>query len=232
MDRGQSLHAARQYQRLVDQGNRADSWQPQLSLRESICWLRAGQRGKATEALQQLKDSATGDSVPIGGRRVKLFGDKSEAVDWLIATLGPRPQLLRQPTGDWSMAGGDPSRNGVSSGDGPLLHLNWRMGTIGDPSIRANVAGWQKQILESSEVGIPASEPLIVGDVLLTKTFGDERTATGPVLVAVDVNTGQEIWRTVADDTFDPLPVDTPKNGEIRRDTVATQNFSILLRAR
>ena len=102
----------------------------------------------------------------------------------------PLPQnisesLWLEQTG-WRLPMGTPAQNAGTQATAPLLEQNWTV-PLFTRLFNERETERLSQLLESGDdLYIPASQPLLVGDLFITRTFGET--------IAVDTNTGKRLW--------------------------------------
>jgi len=202
MDHGRPLVAALTLRRLRDESHQTDRFEPSLSLVMARCWLAAGMPEQARQTLDALRDAYRGRPVTIEGREAALFGADDDALDWLLASLGPENASLAAEPDDWTIHGGSPQRLAVSRGSRPLMNARWHIPATDYPAVEAMIDQIQQQQEEREAALLPGLHPLVIGNAVLM------RTATN--LLAVDLETGKRLWEVPAEEPFeaavDPLP--------------------------
>ena len=100
------------------------------------------------------------------------------------------PQGISEPTWleqiGWRIPSGSPSQNANTAATTPLLEQNWSVPTFSQLFQEREIDSITQVLKSNSSVYIPASQPLLVGDLLITRTFGET--------IAVDANTGKRLW--------------------------------------
>lgn len=192
LDHGEPLAGALTLQRLQTSPQQADRFEPTLSLALATCWLRAGNREKAAEALVRLKRRRGDVPVWIAGREVPWFDRKQKAVEWLIGRIGSQPTTEPEQTQRWAIFRGGLARNAVSGGGAPLLNLRWRVPAADDPLVEALLDQLREASLEQGIPTLPGLHPLAVDDVVLMRTSKN--------LLALDFVTGKRLWEVPVDD--------------------------------
>jgi outer membrane protein assembly factor BamB len=153
----------------------------------ATCWLRAGVRPRAERVLSELR--AKGARPRIAERETPLFADDADAVEWLVAHAGAPPQAVARQLTNWLYHRGNPARNAPGSGGSPLLSTPRWQQTLANES-RSAAAGdaMSKQLVDASDIDLPAESPLAVGDTAVVRT--------PRWVVGVDLRTGKRIWES------------------------------------
>lgn len=187
MDHGRPLAAALCLRRLQETPRAAAPFEPTLSLRIAVCWLRSGMPEQATETLTKLKRDYPDAEFKIGGKSRKLFAADAQALAWLADAVGEaaRPQTGAGPE-QWTMYRGAPTRNAASTGSSPLLNRRWAVPAANDPQLEKQLAEMQQQHIEQGGRLIPGLHPLAVNGYVFMRSLSS--------LEAIDFRTGKRIW--------------------------------------
>lgn len=187
MNQGRPLAAALHFQRLKRLPS-SRQFEPQLSLLLANCWLMSGQPESAEQALREMKKSAAGGKVTIGGRDVPLFDDDARALAWLETTCGATLDQQRGGQSDWLVYRGNPSRNAVAQGAMPLLSKRdyWDVPIANDPKDEVMARDLAKGFRDAGVPALPAFQPLAVGDWVLMRTPSQ--------LLGVNFESGKRVW--------------------------------------
>jgi len=86
----------------------------------------------------------------------------------------------------WRLPAGSSSQNTSTKATAPLLEQNWTVPMFARLPQERDIDSLSKMLESGDDVYIPASQPLLVGDLFITRTFGET--------IAVDVNTGKRLW--------------------------------------
>lgn len=86
----------------------------------------------------------------------------------------------------WRLPAGSPSQNAGTNATAPLLEQNWTVPIFSRLFQERETDAISRSLEKGSEVYLPAAQPLLVGDSLITRTFGET--------IAVDTNTGKRLW--------------------------------------
>ena len=121
-------------------------------------------------------------------------------------TAEPSPQRISESAWleqiGWRLPTGSPSQNSSTQATAPLLEQNWTV-PIFSRLFHERETDALSQLLENGKVVyIPASQPLLVGDLLITRTFGET--------IAVDTNTGKRLWTVSEPEYRFPEGVNVP----------------------
>ena len=198
MDHGRPLAAALCLRRLQETPRAAAPFEPTLSLKIAVCWLRAGMPAQAAEALVRLKREAPATEFKINGKPRKLFANDAQALAWLNEIVGDtsRPESGVGPD-QWTMYRGGPTRNSASPGSSPLLNRRWATPTANDPQLEKQLADMQEQHLEQGARLVPGLHPLAVNDYVFMRSVN--------CLEAIDFRTGKRIWNGPLDKQVEDL---------------------------
>ena len=90
------LTAAHCFQALQATGA-ASRYEPYLSLKLAVCWLRAGEPARAREVLVALQRQSPDARFKLGGRTVELFRRPDDALEWLQRFGGGSRDLRQLP---------------------------------------------------------------------------------------------------------------------------------------
>jgi len=191
-DRGRPLAGAMALERLRAVGQRAEQFEPALSLTLAACWLHAGQPDRAQQVLIDWRKGRPTLRVAFAGRETPIFSDDAKAIPWLTDLVGSAPRGAADALDDWRMFGGNPERVAPSAGGAPMLSLRWRAPLCDDALAESALDHFRRQLAEQDAPPAPALQALAVGDVILART--DRR------LLAVDFSTGKRLWAAPSDD--------------------------------
>ncbi len=212
LDHAEPISAALCFERLLAYPAECKKWEPVLSLKTAVCWARGGRPQRSARTLVNLKEAAGQDALELSGRKIPFFETKDDAFGWLAEILGPQKQPVSSPSEEWAVFRGDASRNARSVDSVPVGEEILVSATLGTSSayvpandsevsgvrpftwqfLRARLAVLAQLQSESNATTLPATHPLIVGDVIIYRTFRN--------LKAISVSTGQLLWKTIAPD--------------------------------
>jgi outer membrane protein assembly factor BamB len=191
MEHGQPLAAALCFRRLIEAPAGAARFEPLLSVKLTVCCLRAGMISEAGDILNQLRKRDPSLTVAIAGEDQKLFSTGRSEPAWLAqSTTAPGDRLLG-PSG-WLMCRGSPARNAASAGGTPLLNRRWAVSCINDPRLEKLTEQVRESYVDQSIATLPDCQPLAVGDLIIARSVAG--------LVAIDFRTGKRIWRGPTDE--------------------------------
>lgn len=208
LDHDSPLAGALTLRRLQELPAQSARFEPTLSVAMATCWVRAGQPEKAREVLQVLGQRHPQAKLTVGGREVTLSAGAAASVEELLALIGPPPTARTAASEQWALFRGNPARNAVSPGGGPLLSLRWQVLTYEHPYVQ-HLLEQIEQLHQQRERGydaLPCLNPLVVNDVVLMRTVRN--------LLAVDFTTGKRIWEVPVEDPFDRGGAFDPTQGE------------------
>ena len=86
----------------------------------------------------------------------------------------------------WRLPAGSSAQNASTKATAPLLEPNWTVPVFTRLFHERETDSLSRLLERGDDLYIPASQPLLVGDLLITRTFGET--------VAVDMNTGKRLW--------------------------------------
>jgi len=211
LEQGQPFHAALYLERLQRESADADRFEPTLSLLLAVCWYRAGMVSRAEAAVARLPGDV--QDLRVAGQAPAAVPGAQPARLWLESLLGPPP--VGSDGAQWSMYGGDPTRNAWCSSAGAYL-AGSPIGSLShERTLRDAQAALAEQLLDEFRLGAPALHPLVVKDRAVF------RTATS--LAAVELASGRLLWEARLEDPLqhllrDPGREDIPwESAEFRR---------------
>ncbi len=181
-DHGEPMAAALVFRRLQRTPEAAKRFEPVLSLRMALSWIRAGMPEEANALLDDLRTSGQAGSIMIAGRRRDLFSETGEPSPWLA-------KLIRDETGpqfagksDWLMGGGGPDRNAILPVPKPGRSEPWQVSTIAyseeaddlidplvDESLRDVIAGQHEVRTDQTHHVLPSRQPLVAGQLVIAR---------------------------------------------------------------
>ncbi len=183
------------------QAGAATQFEPYLSLKCALSWLRAGRADRAQDVLVGLRGRYPRKTVTIAGRSTPLFDEPSQALSWLTTTVGTVGATSLEIPNQWTCVGGNLRRNAVAGGGSPYLNRGWRASTVNGATGKTEtdakvVAAFDTMRSasaaasdEDNSTGAPAtSQPLIVDNLVIARSIGDVR--------AYDIATGNLAWAT------------------------------------
>ena len=165
-------------------------------------WLQSGAPDKAREALLTFRRNHPQLAMKAADRKVTLFNDGDEALDWLKKLVGTGQVSESAEADGWLMFRGNPQRNAIASGSAPLLNLCWQSPATDDPLMEEVMRQTRRSILERGLAVLPGSHPLVVDDVVLIRAYKN--------LQALDFASGKRLWEVPVDD----LPENSTGTGE------------------
>ena len=133
-----------------------------------------------------LKKKYANSTIRVADKKVKLFTDDKQAVEWLTAQLGNPPQIAAEESDNWELYRGNAARNASCAGGIPLLNPRWRVSTTTHPILEKALADLRQQYIEQGVTLMPAMHPLAVGNLILMPTARD--------VLAVDLDSGKRLW--------------------------------------
>ncbi len=210
MEHGRPLAAALCFKRLLESPAAADAFEPVLSIKIAVCWLRAGMPTLAQETLSRLKRRFPNAEVTIAGQSHKLFQADAEALNWLAQAAGPPSTRVAASTDEWAMYRGDPGRNAPSAGGSPLLNRRWAVPMTNDPQLEKGIEQLDQAYIDQGRAVVPGWHPLVVKDTVFMRSLAS--------LVAIDFKTGKRLWKGPTDDAIRQV-LDFPKSDAVLGDS-------------
>ena len=86
----------------------------------------------------------------------------------------------------WRLPAGSPTQNPNTQATVPLLEQNWTVPLLTRMQYERETDAISQTLRSGNEVYIPAAQPLLVGNLLVTRTLGET--------IAIDTNTGKRLW--------------------------------------
>ena len=86
----------------------------------------------------------------------------------------------------WRIPAGSPDQNSGTQAAAPLLEQNWTVPIFHRLTLERETEALSRQVRNGDDVYIPASQPLVVGDLFITRMLGET--------IAVDTNSGKRLW--------------------------------------
>jgi len=203
LHRGSPLAAALIFERLRQIPAAASSREPMLSLKTAFCWMQAEMPERAAAVLAELETSET--RISLGGRDIPLFSNPREGAAWLAKNFANLPTEVLQTEEHWLLFRGNATRSTPSVGGAPFLKSLWEAPTTSwavpddeDPlqdrveNVTLELDRLRDAYRDGGAPLLPAMHPLVVGNVVLVRTFNNLR--------AYDLTTGDELWRSIEAD--------------------------------
>jgi outer membrane protein assembly factor BamB len=196
LDDSKPLAAAVQFGALRD-SSAAGSFEPMLSLKLALCWVRADRKQKSIPILSALRNRVAADEIKIGGRSVRLFRGDEDPLEWLARVMPSASRDVSMPQNNWLLCGGNSSRNAEATEALPLGEPVWKESVVRDwdfvgknrfSEIDKVLANYESELQERGALTLPAATPLVVGNTVLFRTLARLR--------AVDLQTGERLWDT------------------------------------
>ena len=86
----------------------------------------------------------------------------------------------------WRIPAGSPSQNSDTESTAPLVEQNWAVPVLNRLPWERETDSLFRSMRSGTDVYIPASQPLVIGDRLITRTPGET--------IAIDANSGKRLW--------------------------------------
>ena len=202
LDHGRPLAGALTLQRLADAGEASERFEPALSLAMATGWLQSGAPDKARKTLVAFRRDHPQLAMKVGDGKVAVFEKNDEALDWLTKLVGTTQIAEAAEADRWLMFRGNPQRNAAASASAPLMNLCWESPATDDPLVEEAVEQTRSGILERGIAVMPGLHPLVVDDVVLTRSYNN--------LQALDFASGKRLWEVPVDD----LPENSTAGGD------------------
>ena len=186
MARGRPLTAALGFRRLYQTPAARKRFDPELSLLLAVCWDHARLQVEAREVLMDLKAKYPDTQFTIGNQPISIFRADENPIEWLRNVASRSGIADTSGFTQWVMFRGTPTRNAASKGGIPLQASRWRIRTAVDSIDEQRIRELMSSSREQSNPELPSLHPLIVNDIVLTRT--PER------LIAVNFKTGKRVW--------------------------------------
>jgi len=183
LDHGHLSRAAVYFERIKRSRRDLVRFEPGLSVKLASCWALAGEADRAEAVLLDLKARTPAATIRIGSRRLPLFQEPTQALNWLATITGP---LNARRKGGWPMFRGAADRNAATAQAGPYLQPLRLAVASGDEHIRRHISTIEADLIQQHRSLDPSYSPLIVGDTLVFRT--PARTT------AVDLQTNKTLW--------------------------------------
>ncbi len=207
-DHGEPMQAALILRRLQRNAEVAKPFEPLLSLRIALCWIRAGMPDEANAIFQSLRTSRNAQTVMLSGTERDLFTDNGEPSAWLSQLIKDQaaPQYANHET-DWLMPGGRPSRNAILPWPKPSEAESWNVSTVvdsyskdpNDPletpldlTYRSVVTEQGNFRSRSAPHQLPSRQPLVVDGMVIGRLF--------PTVGIYDLESGDSLFQTFGED--------------------------------
>jgi len=207
LDHTTPLQAALCFQQLVGQSQAVSRWEPMLSLKLALCWLRAGLDERGVDVLLKLKESSQDGDIVLAGENIALFENENEALVWLVEVLGQQPSRPQVVNEEWPVVRGNAARNASNAPAVPVWDSAWRQSTVRQPdhfdaglhdSLSAFVEQLDNERTTSRSASLPVSQPLVVGQKVIFRSIDR--------IKAVDLQTGELLWESaIVDPVFESL---------------------------
>ena len=185
LDHGHPLTAALGFERLRQTPQASSTFEPILSLKAALCWKRIGRDDQALDVLMQLRERYPRKSITLGGREIRFFDERNQALAWMTEVLGKKTEKQGLAS-EWTMPRGDARRNAGSPGGSPYLNRGWRKSTVegttfssdGDSLVEQTIADRLAAATARDDLMttvIPGMQPLVVDGKAIVRTIGDIR---------------------------------------------------------
>lgn len=202
MDHGRWLAASTCLDRLAELPDASDTYEPLLSLRRHATYVAAGDTERAEALAKQITERFGDREIRIAGTAYQLDGDRS-----ILAFFRDRfaaPEADTAIADDWTTGRGGPRRSGlVSLVEGEAKA--WSSSTIVDPfredptdeSPTPLTRAIENAIDGLPTGGLPAGQPVVVGDRLVVRTVANVRV--------VDLASGDVVTETFPERAVEEL---------------------------
>lgn len=214
-DRGSPLAAALHYERLRSFPAAAREYEPVLSIKTAVCWMRAKMPDRAKRILADVAKEHEIDRVTLAGRQIS-FGAEGNPVGGFAALAGNGMHAATTTRGDWPVFQAVPSRNPAVARSSPIWDLQWQRTLLTEPEsvdqseledLHERLTRLRAKRRTDGKLTLPAAHPVVSRGTAVFRTLGNLR--------AVDVATGDPVWEAVqVDPLFTRLYLDGGVSGE------------------
>lgn len=187
LDAGDSLAAARIFERVRTTSPHNAEHEPELSLLTAVSWRLAGDNERAQAILLALKQNVRRGQLTAQDEPLPLFEEADQALPWLDQLIGIRPPQPSRAVEQWAMHRGGTARNAALSGSAPITSLRWRQVLGKDEAEDEILLRTAKRYQSDGIAAIPAMYPLVIDNTVFMRTPSR--------LIAVDIDTGKFLWR-------------------------------------
>lgn len=203
-ERGDLPAAAQMWESLSERHDQATAKEPHLTFKLAVVWYQLGNLGKSRQALMKLaRLSEGGEYVFPNGKKVALFEQGQNPVEWLSRLVG-QPDLsgVREQS-DWNLYRGNADRTASAEFAVPSSKPVWQYSTIRDPFVQGNpdmppletilrkLGEFRREQLPGV---LPAASPVVAGKTVVVRTHRN--------LKGLDLKTGQLKWETTVSDAL------------------------------
>lgn len=212
-DHGEPMQAALILRRLQRNPEVAKRFEPLLSLRIALCWIRAGMPNEASAIIESFKTSGRAQNVMLAGTERELFTDKGEPSKWLSELIKEQAAPQYANTTDWLMSGGGPSRNAILPVPESSDAETWQAATVVDTftknpedpletpldvTYRSTLTEQRNFRTNSSQHQLPSRQPLVVDGMVVSRKL--------PAVGMYDLESGDFLFETSGwDETLQSL---------------------------
>ena len=209
LDRGQSLAAAMQFERLRRSSVAAGRWEPILSLKTSLAWARSGRKQRAQNILLELPATTRARAIRLGGQVADILGSNEAARTWLEQVSAATMDEQFSVDGVWNLWRGNRSRTASVAGVDPQPRPEWVFPTfqreLDEPRRQGRLKTIRDQLQRvtfkqrtGDPLRLPAVDPLVIGDIAVFRSLFDVK--------AVHLPSGRHLWdMSELNPTFDRI---------------------------
>ena len=200
LDQGEAAAAAIQLQSLLRYPERANLYEPTLSVMLAAAWAQAGHADESQAAWDRATTHARQGRIQLGGREYAV----AELAKIYRDMFTPRSQRLPVRSSsekqDWLLFRGNASRTAASPPILPTTDVDWKLPALATSSLLGPIPRQLHEIQEHVDYlqthyrqtgrlsAIPTMHPLVVDDLVIFRTLAN--------LQAVNVSTGKIAWET------------------------------------
>ncbi len=191
LDAGHLLAAAMHFERLATSSHERGEYEPQLSLKRSLCWSRLGEVRQAKRVLDELNRAYPGQAAASDAFRLRGHSgsENKQSENWLNSWGKPPSALLN----GWLMHRGQSDRNAESAAIIPWLEGQPIAPVITHPSLETVIKDMAREVSTNRLGRLPSVHPLVVGETIVMRTMTELR--------AVSAN-GDLLWAAPQEDTL------------------------------
>ncbi len=183
-DNGEPMAAGLLLMRLGRIPEAARRWEPLLSARIALSFIRAGMPHEAEAVLKKLEASNRTAALTMGTKPRRLFDPTGKPAAWLSELMKSQAGLQYASDADWLMHRAGPTRNVILPKPESALAEPWQVATVADPFYKEaqdtleTELDQQLQSVVSVQRGgrfrqqrpsLPSRQPLVVDGMVMTR---------------------------------------------------------------
>ena len=184
---GNTLAAARAFERLAAAPAAVDRYEPELSLSLAAAWWYGQRAERSVATLMNRQRNFPNAPVQIAGKPLPIFEREDQALSWLEQVLHPHDAYAAPLARDWLMFRADPERSARAAGGKPVTVARWRAATAPQWDEQKTLQSLLRQQQRSLGTSLIGLQPIVVDGVVLTRSPRQ--------LLATDLASGKRIWQ-------------------------------------